>query len=180
MRFGITPRHRATLMAVSWVLASAWATVPLFAEGATRSLADHTDPGVTFTVTIAIEPPPDAVAVGLEDSPPPGWTQIDNVTDGGTYDPEAHKIKWGPFFAPFPAQVAYDLLPPEEVAKTDCFVGTVSFNGINQPIGGDQCFPGPIPALSQGALLVLAVLLVIVGSYAVRRGPSRAGGSEVA
>ena len=180
MRLDIAHRHRATLLAWSWVLASASATAPVFAEGATRSLADHTDPGVTFTVTIVIEPPPDTVAVGLEDSPPAGWTQIDNITDGGTYDPEAHKIKWGPFFSPFPAQVAYDLLPPGEVTETDCFVGTVSFNGINEPIGGDRCFPGPIPALSAGALLVLAASLLIVGSWAVRRGPSHEGASDVA
>lgn len=179
MLLGIAQCHRAALMAFCCALASASATAPLFAEGATRSLADHSDLGVAFTVTIALDPA-DAVAVGLEDSPPTGWTQIDNITNGGTYDAAAHKIKWGPFFAPFPAQVAYDLLPPGDVTETDCFVGTVSLNGINQPIGGDQCFLGSIPTLSQGALLVLAGLLLIAGSRAVRRGASCEGRSAAA
>ncbi len=164
------------MIAVFAIFVLASAAAPVLAEGATRSLADYTDPAVTFTVSIAIEPPPDAMAVGLEDSPPPGWTQIDNITNGGVYDPETHKVKWGPFFLPFPGQVAYDLLPPEEVTGDDCFVGAVSFDGIDQPIGGDECLHGPIPAVSEWGMVTLILLMIAGGTLVlVRRRAGQAG-----
>ena len=127
-------------------------------------------------------PPPDLIdvenqlaellgklAVGMEDSPPPGWTQIDSISNGGVYDPGTHKIKWGPFFSPFPEQVTYDLLPPGQVTANDCFVGAVSFDGIDQSIQGDECLPDPIPAVSEWGLVAMALLTLSAGTIAVSR-----------
>ncbi|MGB2986170.1 MAG: IPTL-CTERM sorting domain-containing protein [Phycisphaerae bacterium] len=160
---------RTMIIAVSGVLVWTSAAASVFAEGATRSLEDYTEPAVTFTVSIVIDPPPDTMAVGLEDSPPAGWTQIDNITDGGVYDAETHKVKWGPFFTPFPGQVSYDLLPPEEVTDDDCFVGTISFDGFDEPIQGDDCLHGPIPTVSTWGLAVMTLLTLSAGTIVLMR-----------
>jgi hypothetical protein len=150
------------------VFASLAAASPLFADGATRSLADFSGPGTVFTVTITVETPPGTLALGLEDSPPPGWTQIDNISEGGTYNADTHEIKWGPFFEPFPLQVAYDLVPVGDPTDADCFLGTVSFNGFNQPIRGDECFPPPVPAVSDWAMVMMAMLVLALGTAVLR------------
>ena len=64
------------------------------AGSATRDLPEYYRPAVTFTVTIAIDPPPDAWAVGLEEIPPTGWT-VSNISNGGVWDAVHEKIKWG-------------------------------------------------------------------------------------
>lgn len=162
-------RINSTTVAVAGAMAWACATSAAFGQGATRSLATYTEPSVTFTVSIALQPPVDTLAIGIEDSPPPGWTQITNITNGGTYDAGTHKVKWGPIFSPLPTQVAYDLTPPAVVNAQDCFTGTVSFNGLNEPIVGDECFMASVPALSTLATLLLAILLVVFGRNVIVR-----------
>ena len=108
--------------------------------GADRDLPDEYCPGQTLSVTITIDTPTGTLAVGIEDSPPTGWTDISSISDGGAYDSENHKVKWGPFFDPsFPASVSYEITPPEDASGAMCFSGTVSFDGINQDILGDEC-----------------------------------------
>lgn len=108
--------------------------------GAARDLPDQYVPGSALTVCIAIVPPPGTSAIGVEDSPQPGW-EVSNVSAGGHWDPIYEKVKWGPFFAPFPDQVCYEVTPPMNATGEYCFTGTVSFDGANQPVEGDECVP---------------------------------------
>lgn len=108
------------------------------ADGASRDLPGCYVPDVQFTITIAIEPPAGTLAIGLEDSPPLGWA-VKNISNGGNYDADNNKVKWGPFFEPFPSEVTYDITPAEDAEGEHCFAGTISFDGINESIGGDEC-----------------------------------------
>ena len=121
------------------VLVLTMTPVSVLADGATRDLPDCYTPEVALTVSIAIQPPPATSAVGLEDAPPVGWT-VSNISSNGVFDALNGKVKWGPFFEPFPAVVTYDVTPPIAEMGMKCFAGTVSFDGINQqPITGEEC-----------------------------------------
>ena len=110
--------------------------------GANRDLPDCHDPGQALAVTITIVPPPGTFAVGLEDVPPDGWL-VSDISNSGEWDEVNKKVKWGPFFAPFPERVSYTATPPADEAAAGCFAGTVSFDGSeNEPISGDKCM-GP-------------------------------------
>ena len=126
------------------VFALAMTPVSLLADGAARDLPDCYDPGNALTVSIAIQVPSGTSAVGLEDSPPTGWT-VSNISNSGVFDALNNKVKWGPFFEPFPEAVTYDATPPITETGTKCFAGTVSFDGNDQSITGDDCIlePGP-------------------------------------
>jgi hypothetical protein len=96
-------------------------------------------PNRTKTVRIALHPPAETFALGVEDAPPSGWVQVDNISDGGVYDADNHKVKWGPFFDPFPAELTYDVVPPDPASGAGCFDGTASVDGVNEPTCGDEC-----------------------------------------
>ena len=120
-------------------IALLWALPNLaLADGATRNLPDFYDPGVLFNVSIIIDPPEGVMVIGLEDTPPAGWT-VSNISNGGYWDTVHEKVKWGPFFEPFPDTVGYDVTPPAEAAGEHCFGGTISFDGANEAIEGDDC-----------------------------------------
>ncbi len=93
-------------------------------------------------VEINIVAPPDVFAIGLEDQPPAGWT-ASNISDGGYWDAQHEKVKWGPFFEPFPTQVSYDSEPPVDTQGLHSFTGVVSIDGIDYEICGDECVDGP-------------------------------------
>jgi hypothetical protein len=90
------------------------------------------------TVQILINPPAGASAIALEDSPPAGWV-VGQISDGGSYDATNHKVKWGPFFEPFPPGVRYEVTPPAGDDGLRCFRGTLSVDGLNEAICGDAC-----------------------------------------
>ena len=97
-------------------------------------------PEVPKTVLIMLDVPPGALTAAVEDVPPTGWTQISNISDGGEYDSENHKVKWGPLFDPFPSELTYDVVPPAEAVGIMCFTGTAAFNDEpGEPICGDEC-----------------------------------------
>lgn len=110
---------------------------------AMRDLADGSMsycPDVLKTVHITLDVLSEALTVAVEDVPPTGWTQISNISDGGEYDSENHKVKWGPFFAPFPSELTYDVVPPAEAVGMMCFIGAAAFDdGPGEPICGDEC-----------------------------------------
>lgn len=144
------------------------------AEGAARDLSGFTDPGVVFTVSIDIDAPAGTILVGLEDTPPPGWS-VSNISDGGTWDEDPAEIKWGPFFDPsIPEQVTYDLDPPSDLMGPYCFVGEVVFDTVYLPIEGDQCVAVGIPTLSRWGMIFLTLLVLTAGTLVfMRRLPSR-------
>jgi hypothetical protein len=49
-------------------------------------------------------------------------------------------VKWGPFYAPFPASVSYEIDPPSGANGEQCFgAGIVSVDGFNETVCGDSC-----------------------------------------
>lgn len=115
---------------------------------ATRVLDHPSDycGGVAGMVTINLNPPDSASAMALEDAPPPGWS-AEGVSDGGFFDVANQKVKWGPFFPPFPPTVSYLAVPPPQRDETQCFAGTVSINGLNSPICGEDCLAACCPRM---------------------------------
>ena len=128
-----------TVVSVTSLLAWVGTTRTVFADGATRDLPEHYTPGVTFAVSILVEPTPGTLAWVAEDSPPEGWTEIDTVNDAGTYDSQNHKVKWGLFFDDQPRTLTYEITPPGDATGEHCFDGNVFFDGYGHPIGGDRC-----------------------------------------
>lgn len=106
---------------------------------------DLSDPDLSFCpgdpkkVRIVLTPPNSATVLGVEDSPPSGWIVTNNISNGGAYDPVNGKVKWGPLFPPFPPEVSYDVIPVPANAVTRCFNGSVSIDGDNQAVCGDEC-----------------------------------------
>ncbi len=94
-------------------------------------------------VYIDITMPPGAYALGIEDQPPSGWT-VSGISHSGHWDAVNHKVKWGPFFAPnFPTEVSYTVTVPPSASGTYCFAGSISIDGQNETIVGDDCLDGP-------------------------------------
>ena len=117
----------------------AWTGIvmPAFAGGATRDLPANYSPGVTFPVSITVEPPPGPFGQVIEETPPTGWT-AGNVSDGGVYAPPW--VKWV-FFDGVPRTLTYDVTPPSDASGEQCFGGIVVFDGFGQGIEGDECVP---------------------------------------
>jgi len=90
-------------------------------------------------VRIALAPPNGATIVALEDGPPAGWVAVE-ISDGGVFDMVNWKVKWGPFFVPnVPPAVSYKVIPVNDQAVAVCFSGTISIDGISEPICGRAC-----------------------------------------
>ena len=113
---------------------------------ATRILADTSDvnelrsycPTVPIKVAILLAPPDGVTSLGVEDAPPAGWI-VTNISHEGAFDVANGKVKWGPLFAPFPQSVSYELAPVAGDDALACFTGTVSLNGLNEPVCDDRC-----------------------------------------
>ena len=142
-------------------------------QSAVRDLPDIYVSGTpTGTVTIAINPPPEVAAVGLEDKPP-STSAVLSVSDNGSLDVQSGKVKWGPFLAPsIPTSVTYEISSPPSAPGEACFSGTVSFDGVDEPIIGDACLPPPIPAVSAWGIVLASLLTCIAGTLVLRRVPS--------
>lgn len=95
-------------------------------------------PGVQKTIRIALALSNNVTAVALEDLPPADWS-VTNISHDGTFDAVNGKVKWGPFFAPFPPGVTYDVTPPAHEDGVLCFSGIISLDGVNRSICGDDC-----------------------------------------
>ena len=67
------------------------------AQNAIRDLPADYVPGVTFTVSIALNPPGGTAVVGVEEQPPIGWV-VSRLSHSGVFDTQSQKVKWGPFF----------------------------------------------------------------------------------
>ena len=139
-------------------------------QSAVRELPPVYDRSVTnIAVSITINPPQNFMAVGLEDLPPAGWPVI-KINDGGSLDPQNGKVKWI-FLGSIPKDnnVSYVLAVPGSASGPACFEGDVSFDGPVQPITGDACVVGPVPAVSEWGVLVLGLSVLIAGTLLLHR-----------
>ncbi len=93
---------------------------------------------VPLVVDIVLNLPNSATAMTLEDMALPGW-QVVEASHGGTFDPVNRKVKWGPFFAPFPDRVTYVVKPTPINSLVACFQGEISVDGVNELICGAEC-----------------------------------------
>ena len=143
---------------------------PVVAQSASRELpASYRPGGAAQTVSVTLAGIGSVTAVGAEDKPPSGWT-VSNISNGGAFDGQSGKVKWGPFFSPsIPSTLTYDIAAPVDASGEACFVGTASFDGLDQPVGGEQCIPAPIPATSTAGLLLFGALLTSLGGLVLTR-----------
>lgn len=100
-----------------------------------RALPERCRPGVAFSASITVQPPPGTSAWAAEEVIPPGWKVL-AVEAEGQYDPASGRIRWGVFFDDEPRELSYVAAAPGEVASVGRFHGTVSFDGMVQPIEG--------------------------------------------
>lgn len=122
--------------------------------GATREFRAVVSPPLPFTVTITLNPPPGTTLAAIEDKPPAGWI-VSNIDQGGSFDAQSGKVKWGIYFAPsIPSTVSYDVVPQESTPS--CFVGSAAFDGGSVAITGDGC-AALVPTMSEWGLVVLAL-----------------------
>lgn len=162
-RFGNRGADRTLRLVGAAAMACALATVAN-AQSASRVLPVYYVPADTVSVVIELDAPLGTAAVGVEDTPPAGWT-VSAVSHSGALDTQSGKVKWGPFFDPsIPASVSYDATPPPSASVAGCFVGSALFDTTEVTITGSECVAGPVPASSTWAALVLGLCLVIAGT----------------
>ncbi|MBM3880301.1 MAG: PQQ-like beta-propeller repeat protein [Verrucomicrobia bacterium] len=93
------------------------------------------EPGIAFTVSLAVTPATGVVVYAVEESPPAGWA-VSEITAGGRHDTWRHKLKWGPYFDAMPRRLAYRLLPPAEPPEVGRFGGGAAFDGAGSATVG--------------------------------------------
>ncbi len=122
-----------------------------------------------FTVSIVVNPPVGTVVAGFEDRPPLGWA-VSNISHSGTFDAQTRKVKWGPFFgSSIPPLLTCDVQPSGGSSGEQCFTGTANFDGLDQPIGGEQCLPRSVPTLSGVGMAGLTLSLLLAGAIILSR-----------
>ena len=157
------------LMAIYGLILFITMTQSAYGTDTIRDLKNFSGPGITFTISISIQPPEGTTVVALEEIPPADWI-VSNISDSGIWDLQTEKIKWGLFFDPsIPSIVSYDVTPPTEFTSEQCFSGFVSFDGANQVIGGDSCITAPIPTLSNWGVLISAIFIIAIGIVFIQR-----------
>ena len=163
---GRTTGGTMTVMAMGMLSAM---TPPTNAQNPSRDLSGYSDQVTVFAVQITVDSPPGTVTAVMEETPPTNWT-VSNISHSGTWDTQSQKVKWGPFFNPsIPSTVSYDVTPSGP-GGTRCFSGTISFDAVDETIGGDLCVGDPIPALSEWGLFCMSLLLLTAASVLLTHG----------
>ena len=102
---------------------------------AIRQLPAGYSPGSKFTVTIIATPAANTSVYAIEDAAPVGWTVGVN-NNGGSFDTQNGKVKFGPFFDATARTLIYELTPPADATGVHTFSGIGSTDGVESPIGG--------------------------------------------
>jgi hypothetical protein len=89
-----------------------------------------------ITVTLRVVPTNTVVAFAVQDRPPPGWINVQNISHGGSYDLVNRRVKWGPFYDNGARDLTYDLVRPGSATGLNTFTGTASFDGFDVAIIG--------------------------------------------
>ncbi len=104
---------------------------------ATRDLPECYTPSVILSVSITVTPSGTTQTYAVEETPPNGWV-ISDINESGQWDSVNKKVKWGLFFDSNNRTLTYKATPPVGETGAKTFSGTVSFDGNNVSIGGDQ------------------------------------------
>ena len=137
---GTDPGGNASQPASTTALGGASASIRSVSKSRTSRVRE-------LKVPITIEAPAGASAVALELHVPRGWN-VTAISDGGGWDESSRKVKWGPFMDDLSRTVTFKAtrtggaMSPKTDLATDAtrptrFRGTVSFDGVNQPIAID-------------------------------------------
>ena len=142
---------------------------------ATRTQSANYVPGVSFPVSIAVQPDPSTEVYAVEDTPPSGWT-VSDISHGGLFDGMTKKVKWGFFFDNEPRVLTYTATPPADETGQQCFgPGIVSCDGVDVGIGGEECIETPIPTVSEWGMVAMTLLVLTAGTLVfMRRRPVQA------
>jgi hypothetical protein len=104
---------------------------------AERSFGSATyTPGVPLLVTIDAVTDASVVVYAIEEEPPAGWTDVQNISDDGAWDPVNKKVKWA-FFDGDPRTLTYEVIPPGGASGLKTFTGVAAFGAGVDTIGGD-------------------------------------------
>ncbi len=122
---------------------------------ATRTLPPVFAPGERVPVVIEVTPQPRAQAYVVEEDVPYDFNAF-NINDGGVVDGEL--VKWGPYFGDTPRTLTYTVRVAQWVSGPITFDGTISVDGVSEPICGDTTImPGTThPADLDGDFLLEA------------------------
>jgi len=109
---------------------------------ALRTLPGAYWPNIPFTVTVQCVPPADTIDYAVEDDVSYGdytygfysYGNISGANNGGTVN--QNSVKWGPFFDNSPRTLTYVVTPSAGLSNLFNFSGTLSINGVSQPIAG--------------------------------------------
>ncbi len=143
------------------------------------ALPNNPSPNALFTVTLHIMPTNSVAAFAVQDRPPTGWTNVQNISHGGFYDPVNGQIKWGPFYDSGTRDLAYEVVPPSGDGGTNNFAGIASFDGFNVVITGARAIV--LPDTSPPAEWVTALIdnTSPVLTFPLRGAPARRYAVEV-
>ncbi|MHB1310038.1 MAG: hypothetical protein ACYC23_23445, partial [Limisphaerales bacterium] len=120
----------------------------LFAE---RELPSTYSPGSQFVVRLNAVPPVEAGWYFVEEAPPSGW-EVGAITAGGFFDPVRRTVNFGPFLDSEPRELEYEITPPAGESGPRQFLGSVTTDRAETPIGGDTALeavplhPADLPA----------------------------------
>jgi hypothetical protein len=87
-------------------------------------------------IEIAVKPQ-GARAYAVEESVPAG-AQITEISNGGEFDPQNSRIKWGPFIENQPQILSYRIESGAVGSREFVFSGTASFDGTSVIVSGGQ------------------------------------------
>ncbi|MCH8147839.1 MAG: hypothetical protein IH987_07575 [Planctomycetes bacterium] len=162
------PTTCCTITALGWAVLSVM-TPPTRAQDPMRDLSAYSNPVTVFSVQITVDTPLRTVTAVMEESPPTNWS-VSNISHSGTWDEQSQKVKWGPFFSSsIPPTVSYDVTPAGAGSER-CFDGTISFDAVDETIGGDLCVGDPIPAISHWGLACMTLLVLTASSILLGHG----------
>ncbi|MBI4664679.1 MAG: PQQ-binding-like beta-propeller repeat protein [Verrucomicrobia bacterium] len=101
----------------------------------TRILPAGYVPGVKLTVVLEATPLPGTGVYAVEDVPPSGWT-VGLISEGGSFDVQNGKVKYGPFFDAVARKLSYEVTPPPWERGPKQFNGIASAEGQSSLVGG--------------------------------------------
>ena len=104
---------------------------------AVRDLVPTAQPGASVEVTIIVEPSAGTGVYAVEERVPSG-TVVSRISDDGSFDEVNGLVKWGPFFDSEGRELNYTVQPPSDASGLLEFAGSISVDGRNSTIGGDQ------------------------------------------
>lgn len=103
-------------------------------------------PGVPIDVSLEVSPRSGATVMSIEDLLPEGWEAVPgSLSEGGTFDAQNRKVKWGPFFGTgvVVRTLSYRALPPLDGVGTATFAGSGWFGDDSAVIQGQRVTVAP-------------------------------------